>query len=84
LLPQRLLDRPLDHRLSRIDSDLLKGIEVEIKAGPILAESSTRHDFSPTLGQGTNLTLIRRLGALERHDEFLLELMQIEKMGNSS
>ena len=45
LLPQRLLDRPLDQRLSRIDGDLLEGVEVEIEARPLLAERPTRHDW---------------------------------------
>ena len=36
LLPQRLFNRPLDHRPSRIDGDLLQGIEVEIKTWPFI------------------------------------------------
>jgi hypothetical protein len=83
LLPQRLFDRPLDHRPSGIDSDLLQSIEVEIKAWPIIPERSTRNDFSPPLGQTANLVLIRRRGAFEGHDELLLGLGEIEKMENS-
>ena len=64
LLPQRLLDGPLDHRPSGIDSDLLQSIEVEIKAWAIIPERSTSDDFSPTLGQRANLVLIRRRGSV--------------------
>ncbi len=83
LLPQRLLDRSFDHRPSGIDSDLLQSIEVEIKAWPFIPKRSTSDDFPPLLGQGANLFLIRRRGAFERHNKFLLELAKTEKMGNS-
>jgi hypothetical protein len=82
LLPQCLLDRPLDYRPSGSDSDLLQSIEVEIKAWPIIAECSTTDDFSPPLGQRANLVLIRRCGAFEGHDELPLGLGETEKMGN--
>jgi hypothetical protein len=58
LLSQRLLDGPLEDRLGRIDRDLLQGVEVQIQARPLITEGPTDHDFSPPLGQGTNLTLM--------------------------
>jgi hypothetical protein len=84
LLPQGLLDRPLDHRPSGSDSDLLQSIEGDIKARAIIPERSTGDDFSPPLGQRADLILTRRRGAFEGHDEHLLGLGAIEKMGNCS
>jgi hypothetical protein len=83
LLVQGLLDGPLDQRPSGIDGDLFEGVEVEIEAWPVVPERPAGDDFSPPLGQGANLVLIRRRGSLERHGEFSLRLGETEKMGNS-
>jgi hypothetical protein len=64
LLSQRLLDRSLNHRPSGIDRDLLQGIEVEIKAWPVIPKRSTSDDLPPTLGQRANLIFIWGHGAL--------------------
>jgi hypothetical protein len=83
LLVQGLLEGSLDKRPSGIDGDLLEGVEVKIEAWPVVPKRPPRDNFSPPLGQGANLVLIRRSGSLEGHDEFSLGLGETEKMGNS-
>lgn len=84
VVSQQLLDGPPGQGLRGLDGDLLEGVESDLVGRSCLAEGTASDDFSPVLGQVTDLGGSRRLGLLEGHRSSYLELGEIEKMGNSS
>jgi hypothetical protein len=72
---------PRGEGLCGSDSDLLEGLEVDSVGRTYRADGAACHDFSPVLGQVSDLSGSRRLGLLEGHRSASLELGEIEKKG---
>jgi hypothetical protein len=81
---EQLLDGPLGQGLGGVDGDLLEGVKIDPVGGSILAEGAACDDFTPVLGQVTDLGGSGRWGFLEGHRMTSLGLGKIGKLGNSS
>jgi hypothetical protein len=82
--PEGFLDGPLDDGLADLDGERLDGIEVAVEPGPVGAIGAARDDFSPPVGQVTEVGPIVGLSLGERHGESILELGEREKLGKSA
>ncbi|MBV8228840.1 MAG: hypothetical protein JO329_02535 [Planctomycetaceae bacterium] len=67
VVSEHLLDVPPDQGLRGVDGDLLEGVESDLIGRSGVAEGAAGDDFSPVLGQITQLRGSRRWGLLKGH-----------------
>ena len=84
LIAENLLNGAPDDGLPHIDGQGFNGVEIEVEPRTLLAESTSGHDFSPTVGQVVEFLEIVSLSLGEWHSEFILELGERSKLGNSA
>jgi hypothetical protein len=84
LTAEDLLDRTPDDGLPHIDGQGLDGVEVEVEPWTLLAIGTPGHDFPPAVSQIAEFVIIVGLSLDEWHSEFILELGERSKLGNSA